>query len=64
MNTAELIHKEIDELPAEKAQEVLHFILFLKTRSENQQWRDLIEAQQQSLSSVWDNAEDEVWNDV
>ncbi|MBT4836512.1 MAG: DUF2281 domain-containing protein [Methylococcales bacterium] len=64
MNTAELIHKEIDELPAEKAQEVLDFILFLKTRSENQQWRDLIEAQQQSLSSVWDNAEDEVWNDV
>lgn len=27
-------------------------------------WRDLIGAQLRSLAPVWDNAEDEIWNDV
>lgn len=64
MNTAELLHQEIDKLSADKSQEVLDFVLFLKTRTENQQWQDLKNAQQQPLSNIWDNSEDEVWNDV
>jgi len=64
MNTAELIQQEIKTLPTEKTQEVLDFILFLKARTEHQQWQDLMKAQQQPLSTIWDNAEDEVWNDV
>jgi hypothetical protein len=27
-------------------------------------WRDLINAQAGSLAPVWDNAEDQVWDDV
>ena len=35
MNTAELIQKEVKTLPNFKVQEVLDFILFLKTRNKN-----------------------------
>ena len=64
MNTVELIQKEVKTLPALKAQEVLDFIIFLKTRSENDEWQDMMKAQEQPLSDVWDNEEDEIWNNV
>ena len=28
------------------------------------QWEDLMGAQSMSLDSVWDNADDKVWNDL
>jgi hypothetical protein len=64
MNTVELIQNEIKSLPEFKAQEVLDFIVFLKTRNENNEWQDLKNAQEKSLSNIWDNEEDEVWNNV
>jgi len=64
MNTVELIQNEVKTLPAFKAQEVLDFIIFLKTRSENDEWQDMMKAQEQPLSDVWDNEEDEIWNNV
>lgn len=64
MNAIELIHQEIRSLPSDKTQEVLDFILFIKSRPENKQWQNLMAAQQQPLSHVWDNVEDEVWNEL
>jgi len=61
MNTTELIQNEIKTLPDIKAQEVLDFIVFLKTRNE---WEDMIKAQENSLSDIWNNKEDEIWNNV
>ena len=64
MNTIELIQNEIKSLPDFKAQEVLDFIVFLKTRNENNEWQDMKNAQEQSLSNIWDNEEDKVWDNV
>ncbi len=64
MNTIKQIQNEVKTLPAFKAQEVLDFILFLKARNENDEWQDLMKAQEQSLSEIWNNEEDEVWNNV
>jgi hypothetical protein len=32
--------------------------------NENNEWQDLKNAQAKSLSNIWDNEEDEVWNNV
>ena len=64
MNTVELIQNEVRTLPDFKAQEVLDFIIFLKTRNENNEWQDMKMAQGQALSNIWDNEEDEVWDNV
>ena len=44
--------------------EVLDFIAFLRDRHERKEWKNLMDAQQSSLFSVWENDEDEVWNHV
>jgi len=64
MNTVELIQKEVKTLPAFKAQEVLDFIIFLKTKNENKEWKDMMKAQEKSLSNIWDNDEDGIWDNV
>ena len=64
MNTIKIIQNEIKTLPAFKAQEVLDFIIFLKSRNEMDEWQDMMNAQVQPVSDIWDNEEDEVWNHV
>ena len=64
MNIAKLLHHEIDKLPENKIQEVLDFLLFIKNRNEHYQWQDLLAAQEKSLYPVWDNTDDEIWNDL
>ncbi len=64
MNTVELIQREIRLLPETEAKEVLDFIAFLKMRTERTEWDDMMKAQTHGLSGVWNNDEDEVWNDV
>ena len=44
--------------------EVLDFVGYLRERQERREWRNLAAAQTGSLAPVWDNAEDEVWNDA
>lgn len=34
------------------------------SRADREQWQDLMQAQASALTSVWDNADDEVWNDA
>jgi len=64
MTVAELAYEQIKTLPETQVREVLDFIGYLKERGERGQWEDLMAAQATSLAAVWDNAEDEVWNDL
>lgn len=61
------IFDTVQQLPAALQQEVLDFAAFLAQRvqaSEQQEWHDLQTAQTTALHDVWDNSEDEVWNDA
>lgn len=64
MTVAELLFEEAKRLPAPLAKEALDFVLFLRGRQEQAEWRDLMDAQSSSLASIWDNDEDEAWNNV
>ena len=61
MSTADAIYKAVKPLPEPLAREVLDFVEFVRTRSQTAD-RDLMKAQQASLSAIWDNTDDEVWN--
>lgn len=63
MNLAEQVYQAVQPLPEPMVQEVLDFALFLRQREERSEWHNLMLAQASSLAD-WDNAEDEVWNDV
>lgn len=63
MSLAELIYQTVKPLPESIAQDVLDFALFLRQREQSLEWQNLILAQSSALAD-WDNAEDEVWNDV
>ncbi|MBF0436849.1 MAG: DUF2281 domain-containing protein [Magnetococcales bacterium] len=67
MNVIESIQDKINRLPEPLAQEVLDFIGYLGHR--HGLWTDfgeenLIAAQDDTMYHLWDNPEDEVWNDV
>ncbi len=64
MTIAELIYQQVKNLPENAAREVLDFVGYLRERGTRADWRDLMTAQSLSLNSVWDNPEDQVWNDV
>ena len=51
-------------LPLALQAELLNYTMYLEQRAqEAQEWDNLMLAQASSLTD-WDNAEDEVWNDV
>jgi len=57
----------VQQLPAALQQEVLDFAAFLAQRAQPsaaQEWHDLQNAQASALGNLWDNPEDEVWNDA
>jgi hypothetical protein len=64
MTIAELIYEQVKTLPEHAAREVLDFVGYLRERGERGDWRDLMNAQAASLAPVWDNAEDQVWDDA
>jgi hypothetical protein len=68
MTTAEQVYEAVKPLPESLIREVLDFVHFLRVRrgvtSERAEELNLIYAQETSLKKVWDNVEDEVWNDV
>ncbi|MEA3643853.1 MAG: DUF2281 domain-containing protein [Lamprobacter sp.] len=63
MNLAEGVYQTVKPLPEPLVQEVLDFARFLQQREESLTWQNLMQAQATALVN-WDNAEDEVWNDV
>jgi hypothetical protein len=64
MTVKELVFEQVKTLPDDQVREVLDFIGYLKQKGDRAEWEDLMRAQQSSLWAVWDNAEDEVWNDL
>lgn len=64
MSLSELAVEQIKTLPDELAREVLDFVGYLKGRQERAEWQDLVKAQSSAMKAVWDNPEDEVWNDL
>lgn len=64
MNTAELIYEQVKGLPEPVAREVLDFVGYLRTKLEHGEVLDLMLTQEQSLVGVWDDATDDVWNNV
>src|SRR5271170_956374 len=64
MTIAELIFEQVKNLPEQAAREVLDFVGYIRERGERAEWRDLMSAQAASLAPVWDNTEDQVWDDV
>lgn len=64
MTVAEQVYEQAKLLPDALAREALDFVLFLRARTERGEWRDLMNAQSATLAAVWDNKEDEAWDDV
>ncbi|MBF0163351.1 MAG: hypothetical protein HQL97_13380 [Magnetococcales bacterium] len=64
---AERIENEVRRLPEALAWEVLKFIGYLEFRHGLRTGSDLdglMMAQEEAMRHVWDNPDDEVWNDV
>ena len=66
MSTADQIIKEIQKLPEPLAREVLDFIGYIELKHglKDRITEELKNAQEPAMHHVWDNPEDEVWNDV
>lgn len=64
MAIAEKIYEAVKPLPEALAREVLDFVEFLRSRREQQTHDNLAAAQTTSMTGVWDNPNDEVWNDA
>lgn len=64
-NTAKsILLKLIEEIPENKIQEVVDFILFLKNKDDNQVFKDLLSDSESSID-FWNNdIDDKVWNNV
>jgi hypothetical protein len=62
MSLADQVYEQVKALPEPLAREVLDFVNFVRERAERAPWRDLMAAQSESLSALWDTAEDEVWD--
>ncbi|PKN31012.1 MAG: hypothetical protein CVU64_00780 [Deltaproteobacteria bacterium HGW-Deltaproteobacteria-21] len=66
MNIAEIICREASRLPENLAREVLDFIEYLQLKHDLREPAPdhLRAAQKKVMDRVWDNPEDEVWNDL
>ncbi len=64
MGIADLVYEQTKRLPEHLAREVLDFVGYLADRQEREHERDLMTAQQPTLTSVWDNPEDVAWDHV
>ena len=66
MNTSEKICQEAYRLPEPLAREVLDFIGYLKDKYAfiDSHADNLKQAQMPIMQRLWDNADDEVWNDL
>jgi Protein of unknown function (DUF2281) len=64
MIIADLVYEQVKTLPDPLARQVLDFVGFLRERQGRDEWRELMQAQAGSLTTVWDNAEDKVWDNA
>jgi len=64
MTVADIAIAQLKSLPEDMAAEVLDFIGYLKEKQERAEHADLSAAQEDTLRQIWDNPEDEVWNEL
>ncbi len=66
MDIAQKIYNEAQRLPEVLAREVLDFIGYIeaKHRLNAMGTDELKKAQEKVMEHIWDNTEDEVWNDL
>ena len=66
MDIKQQIYKEAQRLPEFLAKEVLDFIGYISVKHRLNVHREdgLKEAQEAVMNDIWDNSDDEVWNDV
>ena len=65
MSIAEQIYQVAKPLPEPLALEALHFIEYLSSKATDRaEIPDLTRAQEAVMKHVWDNPDDEAWNDV
>ena len=64
MNTSEKINDNVRRLPESLQEEVLDFTYFLIQKIEKIEMDSFRLTQESSMEKLWDNDEDEVWNDV
>ena len=66
MALSDEIIREVQALPDELAHEVLDYIGYIETKYDLKSARDrnLQKAQEAAMDRVWDNRDDEVWNDM
>ncbi len=64
MSVAERLYEAAKDLPEPLIKEALDFVLFLRAQAERAALRDLMDAQQVAMRHLWDNPEDQVWDNV
>ncbi len=66
MSTAEQIIREIQKLPEPLVREVLDFIGYIELKHgiRDRLTEELKQAQTPAMQHIWDNHEDEIWNEV
>lgn len=65
MTIAERIYEVAKPLPESLALEALHFVEYLSSKAADRaELTDLTRAQEAVMKHVWDNKDDEAWNDV
>ena len=66
MDIAQEIYNEAQRLPEFLAREVLDFIGYIEAKHRLNLMRndDLKKAQEKVMDHIWNNIDDEVWNDV
>ncbi|WP_018866178.1 MULTISPECIES: DUF2281 domain-containing protein [unclassified Thioalkalivibrio] len=65
MDIADQIYEEVKRLPEPLSREVLDFIGYLESKHglSDTPGEDIKKAQETALGSIWENPEDEVWDD-
>jgi len=65
MNTAkQILYRLIEEIPDSQVSEIIDFISFLKSKKDNELFKDLELASQRSIDFWNSDIDDEVWNNV
>lgn len=66
MSIAKKIYQEALKLPEPLAQEVLDFIEYIEKKHGilGDNLSDIKNGQETALKGLWDNSEDEIWNDL
>jgi hypothetical protein len=64
MQLQELLYERVKTLPKPLALEVLNYIAYLQDKEARGKINNLMKLQEQSMNAIWNNPEDNVWNDL